>query len=157
MKMNLGKTGILDVQGWAKAQKRWPALVEALQSLRLEEVEDQEDDLCRMLESVLWLIRRQDLKRAGWMQRRWDRHGPGVKGGAHDWYTDARWIDHPMRLTKTGAPTIYVSEPYNLSDEGILELAELVKKGWDIHISAWRAVHFPGHTLAIWMVRHPSG
>jgi hypothetical protein len=51
-----------------------------------------------------------------------------------------------------GAKTKPVSEPYEISEEGLHNLATLSASGlWDVWIRGDRALHFPGRTVAIYL------
>lgn len=119
-------------------------LIELLESMPDEHYS--EGDTERILQAGTKAIRENQLKKWGYKRREhWDKKGPVDLDLHHE-----RWIDHPYRLYKEGKKW-YVSEPYNLDDEGFEALGELVRRGWNVHVTSWQATHFPGHTLAIWI------
>jgi hypothetical protein len=48
---------------------------------------------------------------------------------------------------------LFCAEPYELSSESLLALAELAVAGWDVRVDAGSAVHFPGRTLRVSLAR----
>lgn len=81
----------------------------------------------------------------GWPHRK----GPApVLRGRFNWDLPA-WIDHAYRLQLPNGRCCYVAEPYGLPVDAFADLAYLVEQGFDIAISAARARHYPGHTIAI--------
>ncbi|MBB2499669.1 hypothetical protein [Amycolatopsis echigonensis] len=62
----------------------------------------------------------------------------------------AAWCDHTYRLTdsRTGE-WIYVAEPYQLHEEAFEDFVFLGENGWRVEVTAWRARHSPGHTVAV--------
>jgi len=73
------------------------------------------------------------------------RAGMGVIGG---------WVDHLYRERWPDVPGgwIYVAEPYQLEPEDMAELGRLAGEGWRVEVTAWRAMHYPGHTLAVTLI-----
>lgn len=66
----------------------------------------------------------------------------------------APWFDHPYRLwNSTGREWVYVVEPYELGAHAFEDFAYLDAHGWRVEVTAWRARHFPGHTLAVLIYR----
>jgi len=63
-----------------------------------------------------------------------------------------RWIDHACRFRLSDGRWCYVAEPYALDTEALADLAHLAAIGWDVRVTAWRARHYPGHTLAVEIV-----
>lgn len=59
------------------------------------------------------------------------------------------WADHRWRYRNTDGRWTYVAEPYDFGEECIEDLAWLVSNGFDVVVSAGRARHYPGHTVAI--------
>ena len=87
----------------------------------------------------------------GWKRLdEWDRNAPCVsKLPNRQWMIEGShgWIDHLHRLRKDGK-TIYVSEPYQISDVGLESLSLLTTQGWGVHIDG-RSEHYPSWTLRI--------
>jgi len=94
--------------------------------------------------------RRETLRRSSWKQvPGWDRHGPPrVNGG--------EVFDHRYTLCDGEGRKKYVSEPYQIAEDGIRELLEIQQRGWTIEIKAGNALHFPGHTVAITFEREEN-
>jgi hypothetical protein len=93
---------------------------------------------------------------AGWQRRRWDRYGPDTErypGNAWAIHGHPGYLDHPYRLKPPEGPAWYVGEPYQLEADAILHLADLIRQGWSVTVRADRALHFPGHTLSVWVRR----
>jgi hypothetical protein len=63
------------------------------------------------------------------------------------------WMDHTYRLTHPARGTRLRSEPYQLDDECILDLANLISQGYHVDIDA-DGLHFPGRTVRV-TVRTP--
>lgn len=68
-----------------------------------------------------------------------------------DWdFFHRPWMDHLSRMVdKETKKVMYRSEPYELGEEAILCLAELVKEGWDVQVTGRYSTHFPGETVAV--------
>ncbi len=64
-----------------------------------------------------------------------------------------RWADHACRIRLPDDRWCYVAEPYGLDSEALADLAHLAANGWDVHVTAWRARHYPGHALAVEIVQ----
>ncbi len=60
-----------------------------------------------------------------------------------------RWVDHPYRLRLPDGRWRYVAEPYELSEDALCDLAFLAGRGFRVAVTAWRARHYPGHTVAV--------
>jgi hypothetical protein len=81
----------------------------------------------------------------------WDAGAPFVEfvnGDRQAWLVRhiAGLLDHLYRIV-TPEETVYVSEPYDLYDfDGIAKARE---SGWDVTVSAARALHYPGRTVAV--------
>lgn len=61
----------------------------------------------------------------------------------------ARWVDHAYRVRNEDGAWTYVAEPYSLYDGALADLAALVEAGWTVSVSAPRARHLPGGTVAV--------
>lgn len=97
----------------------------------------------------------------------WGKRGPGAHRDSYGLVhydrdrngapRRASWIDHPYRLVAKGEPerSVYVAEPYgySLDANAVRHMADLVSDGWDIHLDARLALHFPGRTIAITLKR----
>lgn len=62
------------------------------------------------------------------------------------------WIDHAYRVRLPDGRWCYVAEPYSLDTEALADLAYLAANGWHVTVTAWRARHYPGHTVAVEIV-----
>jgi hypothetical protein len=145
MMVDFNKSELLGREGLQRVMERYPQLTKALLDLGIAEADDAGAwDLLRMLEAVLQQIRLRHEKRQGVKRGAWRAELPRYRGRA-----PGEWIDHTYSLRNGSGPTLFVSEPYNLSHEGIKHLARLADKGWEIDINAWRAAWVPGHTLYI--------
>jgi hypothetical protein len=60
-----------------------------------------------------------------------------------------RWVDHDYRERRDDGTWRYVCEPYWLHEDALADLASLAELGWHVTVSATRARHFPGHTVAV--------
>lgn len=60
-----------------------------------------------------------------------------------------RWVDHAYRVRLEDGRWCYVAEPYSLDGDALADIAHLIAAGWDVSLTAWRARHYPGHTLAV--------
>ncbi len=58
-------------------------------------------------------------------------------------------MDHAYRLRLEDGRWRYVAEPYELTEEALADLAFLADSCYEIVICAWRARHYPGHTVAV--------
>ncbi len=67
-------------------------------------------------------------------------------------YAAPRWVDQACRVRLPDGRWCYVAEPYSLDTEAVAEIAHLAANGWDVTVTAWRARHYPGHTLAVEIV-----
>lgn len=69
------------------------------------------------------------------------------------------WVDHASRVRLPDGRWLYTAEPYSLDTEALADLAHLAANGWDVSVTAWRARHLHGHTLAVEIVAegHPAG
>ena len=129
---------------------------------------NQLDQLERCASALLGVIRTEEYRRAGIKVRAW-RNVRGAPGAERvDYGTGYRcfeqrpehrtWMDHPYRLAIPAtehhpAYEKYVSEPYRLFDDGIKALAGLIDEGWEVDISAERALHYPGSTVQIQLTK----
>ena len=87
---------------------------------------------------------------------RWTIKGPGTRkiGGVPGAYNiQGTWFDHGYRRTIPGKLAQWISEPYQLGPEAILELADLISKGWVVRITGRDALHYPGDTVSVVMER----
>ena len=65
--------------------------------------------------------------------------------------------DHASLWLKDGKPHVYVSQPYGLSLETLLEMVSQCQElGLEIHIGTWPAWHFPGTVLMVEVRRRES-
>ena len=97
----------------------------------------------------LALEREASLVEDGWTIRRgWDTRGPFQ--GHHS----AGILDHLYRMTKSGRPTRYVSEPYQLYEWD--DLLDAHRRGWDIHVDTF-GIWNPGETVRIIFTRGRAG
>lgn len=79
--------------------------------------------------------------------------GKGSPTGDHENWDDD-FVDHPSRWTHRGTGRVtFVSEPYELNDEGIKKLAKLIDEGWSVRINPGISQHFPGRTMAVLIQR----
>lgn len=153
MKVDFTRLNLLGLGGFNRIWKRYPQLAKALVALDIADEDiNSEGDLARALETVIQQIRQHQNKRWEVKRLEWRAHGP-KRSRRWGERVPGEWIDHPYKMCYplwdgTGR-TLYVSEPYTLAGEGIKHLARLVDKGWDVTITAWRATHFPGHTLHV--------
>lgn len=69
------------------------------------------------------------------------RHGLGP-------WQQPDWIDHSW-VERVMGSWLYITEPYHLDDDALADLAHLTEVGFVVEITAWRARHYPGHTLAV--------
>jgi hypothetical protein len=146
--MNIEQSGILGREGLRWVCERYPELTKALLALDLSEAADSKGGLCRLLETVLKEVRLNEQKK--WRVRRgsWTAEVPK---GHQGWplRAPADWLDHPYKMRGEAGEVTYISEPYSLSDDGIRHLARLSDRGWQLSITAWQAIWYPGHTLYI--------
>jgi len=75
------------------------------------------------------------------------RHGTNRLYGARP-----RWIDHAYRLRLPDRRWAYYAEPYALDEDALADLDYLGRHGFEVTITAWRARHCPGHTLAVQII-----
>lgn len=144
-----------------------PPVRNALWDTKLDSITEYSlDRLSRTVLSMVVAIRCERMKRWGFKVRRWDvgKPGPGrtLDRDARRYYgfSDYRaesegWVDHGYKLLRDGK-TIYVSEPYQLGNDEIRELAALADQGWQVTIWPGRAIHFPGETMAVWVRKTES-
>jgi len=100
------------------------------------------DDLQRQCAEVLVGIRREIDRRYGVKTSLSERGAPWERGDY------AHWIDHRYKV-RTPKGQWFVSEPYLMDGDDIVDLARLVNEGWDVLIGAERARWFPGATTAV--------
>lgn len=67
-------------------------------------------------------------------------------------YGAPRWVDHPCRVRLPDGRWCYIAEPYRLDTEALADLEHLAANGWDVTVTAERARHYPGRTLAVEIV-----
>lgn len=125
------------------------------------------DYLERTLSAVLGTMRVQSFLRQGYTLRPWRPSSlkqPGVRkiGGYgsrfYDWDMHlGGWRDHPYRLThkKDDGSTVetFISEPYSLDEDGMRSLLKLADEGWVVSVTAEWALHYPGSTLRVCLMR----
>jgi len=84
-----------------------------------------------------------------WHQRK----GPGpllATRHSEDWRSwRPRWVDHSWRYRRQDNRWTYVAEPYDLDEDALEDLAYLIERGYSVEVTAWKARHYPGHTLAV--------
>ena len=80
---------------------------------------------------------------AGWPECRGPLPILRARGGVGP-YDRPQWADHLYRLRRPDGRWCYVAEPYALA-----VLAYLAAHGFAVAVTAWRARHYPGHTLAV--------
>lgn len=77
----------------------------------------------------------------------WDRGSPG-------------WRDHVYRLTRKGEDgathEYFVSEPYDLNEDGLRSLVRLMDEGWSVSVGANWALHYPGSTMRVMVWKEQS-
>jgi hypothetical protein len=150
----------LGLDGWKQVRQRYPKLAEALLSLDIADVDiNSEGYLARALETVTQQIRHQQNKRWEVKRTQW-RPYDSAKVSSRWGRVPLHFIDHSYKLSyplRDGSrQTVYVSEPYFLNGPDLQHLGMLVEKGWQVTLTAWRATHFPGHTLHV-AVSQPPG
>jgi hypothetical protein len=88
--------------------------------------------------------------------RGWDTDGSPVHllRERHNTNELPEWCDHAYRVLIV-EPDIwaYVAEPYQLYAPAFDDFTFLKENGWTIELTAWRARHNPGHTLAVVITR----
>ncbi len=67
-------------------------------------------------------------------------------------YGAPRWVDHACRVRLPDGRWCYIAEPYALDTEALADLAYLTENGWRVSVTAERARHYPGRTLAVEIV-----
>jgi hypothetical protein len=98
------------------------------------------------------------LRRAGVKQRRWPMHrrGPGMlrESGRYRYYTlpPHDWWDHGYLLVRPDGEQQWVSEPYQLSADGLRQLVALEDEGWSVWVDG-RGLHYPGQTVRVLITR----
>lgn len=88
--------------------------------------------------------------------RRWSFLDQGDHGDSRELFIPS-WVDHPYRLRQADRTWIYVAEPYDLGGSAVDDFAHLRANGFKVTVAAWRARHFPGHTVAVLIAHHPGG
>ncbi|MBA2756902.1 MAG: hypothetical protein H0U37_05615 [Chloroflexi bacterium] len=68
-------------------------------------------------------------------------------------YAAPRWVDHACRIRLPDDRWCYVAEPYSLDTEALADLAYLAANGWRVTVTAERALHYPGRTVAVEIVQ----
>lgn len=63
------------------------------------------------------------------------------------------WQDHYYMLRRKSGSTVYVSEPYDICSDVILDLAKLIKDGWRVDIMVNLSLWNPGATTPIWITK----
>lgn len=123
----------------------------------------QRDRLERTLSAALGALRAGIMFRQGMTLRAWrptNARQPGVRrvegygSRFFEWDRNRRgWIDHPYRLTykREDGTTVerFISEPYQISEEGLRSLVALADEGWSVHLDADWSLHYPGSTLRV--------
>lgn len=136
------------------------AIIEALTPAQLDRLE-------RTVSALLGVLRASVLVRQGFSIREWrptSARQPGVRklpghGSRYfEWRHDLRgWHDHPYRLTRTDQDgrkrEYFVSEPYGLDEAGLRSLVTLMDEGWRVRVDADWALHYPGSTLRVCLMR----
>lgn len=61
---------------------------------------------------------------------------------------NTRLLDHLYRI-KHDSNVTYITEPYQLEEDEILLIAEVIKSGWQVDIHSQIALHYPGRTIAV--------
>ncbi len=85
------------------------------------------------------------------------RHGWNVDDNPDLIHAVPRWVDHWWRERLDDGRWRYVAEPYELNDDAFADLAHLVDNGFDVQVAAWRARHYPGHTVAVFITPEVAG
>ena len=67
-------------------------------------------------------------------------------------YGAPRWVDHACRVRLPDGRWCYIVEPYSLDTEALADLAYLAANGWRVTVTAERALHYPGRTVAVEIV-----
>jgi hypothetical protein len=62
------------------------------------------------------------------------------------------WVEHAYRLRLEDGRWCYCAEPYDLYEDAVEDLAHLAASGFEVAVSAERARHNPGHTIAVEVV-----
>lgn len=150
---------LVDPQRWASS--RLQPCIDLARTFTLTEIPDDDlNDLEGFCQGFAAAIRQETRRRGGWRQRGWDAKGPGTRRSeCGSWELPGNMIfDHVYRLVqKERQETVYVSEPYDLTEEGCRALTALAEQGWSITVSAGEATHFPGHTVALVFQRKERG
>jgi hypothetical protein len=76
----------------------------------------------------------------------WDRHG------TREFRTLPSWVDHPYRVRLDDGRWCYVAEPYELRESAFSDFVFLEGNGYRVSITAWKALHYRGHTVAVHIV-----
>ena len=115
------------------------------------------DDAERLIAAYLRARRGRHLKRRGLNAGEWDADAPnggaleGDDGASASHWRWWRWADHAYSITEPdGKVAAYASEPYEISDDDIITLSDLViQHGWSVTIRPDDALHFPGRTMRV--------
>jgi hypothetical protein len=118
---------------------------------------EHEVDSSRLRATLELVDNSQVLKKAGWQTRTWSptKQGPAAKKegwGGYGWDESLirGWFDHPYRaVNKESGRTLYVSEPYGVTTEGLANLVRISEMGWSVLLDASFALHFPGRTVRV--------
>lgn len=92
---------------------------------------------------------------AGWHARK----GPlPVLNTLHGmpFYERPAWVDHAYRVRLVDGRWCYIAEPYTLGSDALADLAHLARHGFGVTVTADRARHYPGRTLAVEIVEAPA-
>jgi hypothetical protein len=100
----------------------------------------------------------------GWSYRAWRPTSPGSPcvertswgGGSYMAFADEMtpgWMDHLYRLIRPDKRVVYVSEPYGVDGAVLARLVTTLGDDWCVRLRPEVALHYPGHTLAIWIER----
>jgi hypothetical protein len=126
---------------------------------RLDAILNELDEVCASEAAAGGHDTREDSERliAAWLRAQRCQHFNLNGFKPDDWRGEglrARpWMDHTYRLTHPARGTRLRSEPYQLDDECILDLANLISQGYHVDIDA-DGLHFPGRTVRV-TVRTP--
>lgn len=122
-----------------------------------EGADDREKDTIRRLFAAFMSAQESDhIEEAGKNIKEWDRKAPTAvdrdRRGAY-MIEKRGFVDHPYRIRdKESGRATYVSEPYEISEEGLRELVNLIDDGWSAYIRA-DGLHFPGLTVKVVLER----
>ena len=117
--------------------------------------ERETSDLKRVMAAFIAASNAEHLTGQGITVRSFDSRGPGVERENGGWFLNrGGWADHVYALQHPGTKgKTYVSEPYEVDNDGIRTLARLIDEGWDVHLTGRDGMHFPGWTFCIFLER----